>query len=109
MTTALLILAALLVGAVAVAWQLGKSRRAALAQVAQLGREVAARDHVIKAMEAANAQASARKDSMAAGAPAERFDASLDVLHDISGGGTKPAAGGVADVPGPGRPRNPRG
>ena len=108
MTTALLILAALLVAAVAVAWMLAKSRRAALAKAEALGREVEARDHIIKAMEAANAQASARKDSMAAGAPAERFDASLDVLHDIAG---KPpaAAGGVADVPGPGRPRNPRG
>ena len=109
MIWAVLILAAALAVAVLVAWQLAKSRRAALAQVAALGREVAARDHIIKAMEAANAQASARKDSMASGTPAERFDASLDVLHDISGGGAKPAAGGVADVPGPGRPRNPRG
>ena len=109
MTWALLILAALLVLTAVAAWQLGKSRRAALEQVAALGREVAARDHVIKAMEAANAQASARKDSMAAGTDSDRFGASLDVLHDISGGGAKPAAAGLADVPGPGRPRNPRG
>jgi hypothetical protein len=98
-----LILAALLAVAVLVAVQLGKSRAALARQVGQLGRELGARDHVIKAMEAANAKANERKDAMAAGTDRERFDASLGVLHDVAGGGAKPADAGVADVPGTGR------
>ncbi len=102
MIWAILILAALLAIAVLVAVQLGKSRAALARQVGQLGRELGARDHIIKAMEAANAEANKRKDSMASGSDADRFDASLGVLHDIAGG-DKPATGGaVADVAGSG-------
>lgn len=103
MIWAILILAAALAVAVVVAMQLGKSRAALARQVGQLGRELGKRDHIIKAMEAANAKANERKDAMAAGTDAERFDASLGVLHDVAGGGAKPASPGVAGVPGTGR------
>jgi hypothetical protein len=86
----ILILAALLAVAVLIAWQLAKGRKALAQQIAQLGAEVSRRDHIIKAMEAANAEASRRKDSMASGSDADRFAASLGVLHDIAGG-DKPA------------------
>lgn len=99
MIWAILILAALLALAVYVLWQVSKVSRGRAKQIAQLGAELARRDHVIKAMEAVYAESSERKDSMAAGSDADRFGASLGVLHDISG---KPAAAGspVADVPG---------
>ena len=103
MIWALLILAALLAVAVLIAWQLAKGRKALAQQVAQLGAEVSRRDHIIraiKAMEAANAEASRRKDSMASGSDAERFAASLGVLHDISSGSSS-ADPRVADVSGP--------
>ena len=102
MIWALLILTALLAVAVLVAVQLAKGRKALANQVARLGAEVSRRDHIIKAMEAANAEASRRKDSMASGSDADRFAASLGVLHDISGSVPGPAPGPVADVAGPG-------
>ena len=108
MIWAILILAALLALAIVVAWQLGKRARTQTKMVAQLGAELAKRDHIIKQMEAVYNEANARKDSMAAGTDADRFDASLGVLHDISG---KPPAAGdiVADVPGSGGKGKPVG
>jgi hypothetical protein len=100
MILAFFILAALLAVAVLIAWQLGKRAQGLARQVTQLGAELGKRDHIIKAMEAANAEANARKDSMASGSDADRFAASLDVLHDIAGG-AKPAAADVAGVAGP--------
>jgi predicted negative regulator of RcsB-dependent stress response len=90
MIWAILILAALLALAVVIGWQLWKSRSGLVHQVAQLGEELGKRDHIIKAMEAAYAEANKRKDSMASGTDAERFDASVGVLHDISGEGKPP-------------------
>lgn len=102
MIWALLILAALLVAAVLIAVQLAKGRAAAAHLAAQLGAEIAKRDRMIKAMEATYAEASRRKDSMATGSDADRFAASLGVLHDIAGSVPKPAVPGVAGVAGPG-------
>ncbi len=93
MIWAILILVALLAIAVAAGVLLWKSRASALRQVKQLGAELGKRDHIIKAMEAANAEASKRKDSMASGSDADRFDASLGVLHDIAGTGKPPSGG----------------
>lgn len=105
MLWAILILALAVAAAVLVAWQIGKSRAALARQVAQLGAEVSRRDHIIKQMEEVYREAAGRKDSMAAGTDAERLAASVEVLHSISGGGAKPAAGDVATVPGPGGKR----
>ena len=103
MIWAILILAALLALAVYILWQVSRISRGRAKQIAQLGAELSKRDHIIKQMEAVYAEANARKDSMAAGSDADRFDASLGVLHDLSGGSPaagSPAAGApVADVP----------
>lgn len=107
MIWAILILAALLVAAVLIAVQLAKDRAAAAHLAVQLGAEIAKRDRMIKAMEAANAEASRRKDSMATGSDADRFAASLGVLHDIAGGVSKPAGAPVADVARPPGKRGP--
>jgi hypothetical protein len=108
MIWAFLIATAIALVAIFIAIQLGKRAHAQTKMVAQLGAELAKRDHVIKQMEAVYAEANARKDTLASGTDSERFDASLNVLHDISG--KPPAARSpVADISRPGGAGKPVG
>jgi hypothetical protein len=95
----IIILIVLLALAISVAYLLGKAwykasadKKAALGEIENLKSIMEKREEIYN-------EAQNRKDSMAAGSDADRFNSSLDVLHDISGGG-KPAPGPVADVPG---------
>jgi flagellar basal body-associated protein FliL len=88
----ILILAAVLGLAVLAVVMLWKSRKALKAQAAAQAVAIEKQAHIIKAMEAAYGKANKRKDNMASGSDANRFDASLGVLHDVAGG-DKPAGG----------------
>jgi hypothetical protein len=47
-------------------------------------REIDRRGHIITRMEEINRETNKRKDQMASGSDAERFDASVDIVSDIA-------------------------
>jgi len=61
-----------------------KAAAAARKQVKELSAEIDRRGHIIARMEEVNREASQRKDKMATGSAAERFDASVDIVSDIA-------------------------
>jgi uncharacterized protein (UPF0333 family) len=87
----ILVLVALLILAIVVAYFLGKAWRKARADATAAQAEAIRIESVYKHREEINAEAQRKKDSMSTGTDRDKFDASLDVLHDASGG--KPPAG----------------
>jgi len=86
----ILILSALLILAIVIAYFLGRAWRKACAEAKAAQAEITRIESIYKRREEINAEAQGKKDSMAGGTDRDKFDASLRVLHDAPGNDKPP-------------------
>lgn len=67
------------------AWRFRKKAAIEKGRSINFAREVTRRDHIIKRLEEVNRETAKKKKKLNTGSDSDKFDASMDILSDLSG------------------------